>query len=517
MSSKQNVIHHLDGLDAAQNKDWLKAIAIFRKIQSPSAAILFNIGCCCFNLKQFAEAEEALQLCISKDNYLAVAFYQLAVVQGFLDKLSDSVENFYACCKAMRNNAFIDYKQLNMNCIIHKCDALYNIGLVYIFCDDLNLGESYLKEALDSAKTSDKQRLMNEALRAIQKNNLQYFNTSNKTLADSIILLAQQSLFAPSKAMREGVVAGTTIKQQSAKVLLADNEEYAFVGFVGPRKIPKNSSEQYKSVPNNISSQHSNAVPPPPAKTAFKIPPMPIKPPPMPGKPPPMPGKHLISPNKKGPPPRPAIKPKMFTNKIFQSANTSYIFDKRPYGTNEPQGQKSYSLSKIKDYKKTKDFFPCVNDMITCNFSITMELKGSEISDYSKLISKLKDQFMFISKDLTVQASPIELLTAENQIISSRTWQKKYCDAIKNKSCAIKINITPENITAKEEYEDNIYCDNVAPVSSSISQEFEMSNSVVVDDGDEIYSDHLMTDTASTHYTEDDVYATNVSPQSLSH
>merc|ERR1712136_219871 len=126
-----------------------------------------------------------------------------------------------------------------------------------------------------------------------------------------------------------------------------------------------------------------------------------------------------------------------------------------------------------------------------------MDLKGSEISNYSELISTLKDRFMLISKDLTVPASQIELLTTEHQIINSTTWQKKYRDAIKNKSCAIKINIAPENVTAREEDEDNIYCDNVAPVSSSISQKFEMSNSLVVDDGDEIYSDHLMTDTAS--------------------
>lgn len=503
MSSKQNVINHLNGLEAAQDNDWLKAVAFFRTIESPSAAIFFNIGCCSLNVKQFSQAEEAFKSCLSKDNFMAVAFYQLAVVQGLLDNLSESVKNFYACCKALRNNAFIDYKQLNMNCTIYKCDALFNIGVVYTFCQDFNLGESYMKEALDAAQSNDKQRFISKALKAIQTHDLSFFKNGLKSLSDSLITIDKKCLFTPSKAMREVVEAGARIEQQSAKVLLADNEEYAFTGFVGPRKLPK-TIEEFKRPATPSLSQHPSPVPPPPSKAALKIPPMPTKPPPMPGKPPPMPGKIPIALKKEPPRRPPALKPKpvkvISTQRQHQSPPTSNHQHQSPSGQFKSLNARSMQSNESYPGK----VFNHTNKSIRCNILISVDLNESEIFEYNQLIPTLKNKLVHLSEDLSIPLKGIQLQSNNQQNITSRTWNQNYQEAVKNQVCNINMSYLT-NTSESNEVDEDIYSDDVI---ISPEQNFAVPHAVS-EDSDEIYSDHLFTECHPDN-ADFEVYASNV-------
>ena len=539
MSSKQNILYHIDGLDAAQTKDWLKAIAIFQEIEPPSAQILFNIGCCRFNAKKYAEAEQSFQQCIVKDKYLAVAFYQLAITQAYLEKMAESVKSFYSCTKAMRNNAFIDYKQLNMKCKIYECDALYNIAMVYIFCQDFTLGESYMKEALDVAKDNDKCRFISTSLNAIQRNNWDYFGNLG-SLASHLILIGEDCLFAPSKAMREGVEAGAKMKIQSAEVLVADNDTYAFVGFVGARKIQKNVNANVATSAPTM-SQYPNPVPPPPSKSAFSIPPMPAKPPPMPGKAPPRPAAQSPVIPKKIPPPRPPPSiPKSPKYPSSDNATASVPLKKPPFAqpptflsknnpikTSVPARPIPQNLAPVKppmvfnknmvkdsrlnQFGKNTALSKVSNKKIKCNITLSIEMDEKEMYLYNNFIKHLKEKFSFISENMSTPLKTVKLHSKGGHLIDSFKWGSTYKEALKDQLCDLNLCLLNEEV-AHDNFTEDVYSDDLMTANGNAAYNIQNQQHFAESDKDDIYSGHVQPASSVVLYDDDDndIYAESV-------
>ena len=232
MAGKQNILLHLDAIDSCNQNDWLKAIAIFQQIETPSAAIHYNIGMCFLQLKQFQNAEEAFVACVNQDKYLAIGYFQLAVTQTYMENHPKAINNFLSCLEAMRGNAFIHYKQLNLACKICASEVRFNLALLYLFCGDLNNAMNQLKQAAEIE--SNNNHFVHTALHNVIDENWNYFG---QTSSEKMVTTSS-ALFHPSKALLDGIKSDANFRK-SAKLVSATNEDYSFVEFVGPVKLQR--------------------------------------------------------------------------------------------------------------------------------------------------------------------------------------------------------------------------------------------------------------------------------------
>ncbi|CAM2103796.1 unnamed protein product [Caretta caretta] len=103
-----------EGILAMDKGDWDSALKIFSTIEEPSSRIYFNIGCVHLLTGNPEGALQAFDKTVTKDNRLAVGFFQ----RGFVHlQLAMYEEALYDCSMALthlRNNPFIDYKQLGL-------------------------------------------------------------------------------------------------------------------------------------------------------------------------------------------------------------------------------------------------------------------------------------------------------------------------------------------------------------------------------------------------------------------
>ncbi|CAM5163143.1 unnamed protein product [Eretmochelys imbricata] len=119
-----------EGILAMDKGDWDSALKIFSTIEEPSSRIYFNIGCVHLLTGNPEGALQAFDKTVTKDNRLAVGFFQ----RGFVHlQLAMYEEALYDCSMALthlRNNPFIDYKQLGLRHMLCAWEVLYNTAAV---------------------------------------------------------------------------------------------------------------------------------------------------------------------------------------------------------------------------------------------------------------------------------------------------------------------------------------------------------------------------------------------------
>uniref|UniRef100_A0A3Q1FJW3 NADPH oxidase activator 1 n=1 Tax=Acanthochromis polyacanthus TaxID=80966 RepID=A0A3Q1FJW3_9TELE len=116
-----------ESVQAVDVKDWKSALATLEQINEPTSRTFFNTASAHLALGQLDLAMRALHFCISKDERLAVGFFQRAAVMMLEEALSDCIW----AQKHMRGNVVIDYKQLGLRFKLYSWQVSYNAAAVY--------------------------------------------------------------------------------------------------------------------------------------------------------------------------------------------------------------------------------------------------------------------------------------------------------------------------------------------------------------------------------------------------
>ncbi|XP_054467189.1 NADPH oxidase activator 1 isoform X2 [Anoplopoma fimbria] len=120
-----------ESVQAVDAKDWQGALSKLEQISEPTSRTLFNAASAHLVLGQLDLALKALDLTISKDERLAVGFFQRAAVMMQIDKLEEALSDCIWAQKHMRGNMVIDYKQLGLRFKLYSWQVLYNAAAVY--------------------------------------------------------------------------------------------------------------------------------------------------------------------------------------------------------------------------------------------------------------------------------------------------------------------------------------------------------------------------------------------------
>ncbi|CAN9512743.1 unnamed protein product [Ophioblennius macclurei] len=120
-----------DSVQAVDAKDWQGALAKLDQISEPTSRTLFNAASAYLAQGQLYESLRALDLTLSKDERLAVGFFQRSAVMMQLDRLEEALTDCIWAQKHMRGNVVIDYKQLGLRFKLYSWQVLYNAAAVY--------------------------------------------------------------------------------------------------------------------------------------------------------------------------------------------------------------------------------------------------------------------------------------------------------------------------------------------------------------------------------------------------
>ncbi|KAM3611188.1 uncharacterized protein V6R79_014697 [Siganus canaliculatus] len=116
---------------AVDARDWQGALAKLEQITEPTSRTLFNAASAHLALGQLDLAMKALDLTLSKDERLAVGFFQRSAVMMQVDRLEEALSDCIWAQKHMRGNVVIDYKQLGLRFKLYSWQVLYNAAAVY--------------------------------------------------------------------------------------------------------------------------------------------------------------------------------------------------------------------------------------------------------------------------------------------------------------------------------------------------------------------------------------------------
>nr|XP_023654851.1 neutrophil cytosol factor 2 isoform X1 [Paramormyrops kingsleyae] len=159
------------GVAHADKKAWAAALEVFLDIQEKNSKILFNIGCLYLINQELDAAEKAFDNSISKDEHLAVAFFQRGTMFYKKQKFEESLGDFQKAFKLLRGNQLIDYKLLGLRYKLYACEILHNVALTQAQLDQWEKAQESLLTAL-SLKTESKHELVDRALQSILKHKL---------------------------------------------------------------------------------------------------------------------------------------------------------------------------------------------------------------------------------------------------------------------------------------------------------------------------------------------------------
>ncbi|XP_050782475.1 NADPH oxidase activator 1 isoform X2 [Gopherus flavomarginatus] len=107
-----------EGILAMDKGDWDSALKIFSSIEEPSSRIYFNIGCVHLLTGNLEGALQAFDKTVTKDNHLAIGFFQRGFVCLQLEMYEEALYDFSMALTHLRNNPFIDYKQLGLRHVL---------------------------------------------------------------------------------------------------------------------------------------------------------------------------------------------------------------------------------------------------------------------------------------------------------------------------------------------------------------------------------------------------------------
>ncbi|OXB66516.1 hypothetical protein ASZ78_011631 [Callipepla squamata] len=115
---------------AADAGDWDAALDAFCGIEDPPARICFDVGCVQLRAGRLREALRAFDKTLTKDNSLAVGYFQRGFVYLQLEMYEEALSDYHMAFSHLRKNPFIDYKQLGLRHILYAWEVLYSTAAV---------------------------------------------------------------------------------------------------------------------------------------------------------------------------------------------------------------------------------------------------------------------------------------------------------------------------------------------------------------------------------------------------
>ncbi|XP_072489214.1 NADPH oxidase activator 1 [Notamacropus eugenii] len=157
-----------EAVQAVDRKDWDLALELFSRIEEPSSKICFNMGCVHLLTGNPEAALQALDQTVTKDSCLAVGFFLRGVVHFQLERFPEALSDYAQALVNLRNNAFIDYKQLGLQYKLQAWEVLYNMAAVQC---QLGLWEEATKslEKASSKRPEGSSAILEAALDQMQK------------------------------------------------------------------------------------------------------------------------------------------------------------------------------------------------------------------------------------------------------------------------------------------------------------------------------------------------------------
>uniref|UniRef100_A0A8C5X5L2 NOXA1 oxidase n=1 Tax=Malurus cyaneus samueli TaxID=2593467 RepID=A0A8C5X5L2_9PASS len=119
-----------EAVRAADRGHWDAALETFGGIAEPPARICFNMGCVQLLAGRPEAALRAFDKTIVKDNSLAVGYFQRGFVHLQLEMYEEALSDYHMAFSHLRQNPFIDYKQLGLRHILYAWEVLYNTAAV---------------------------------------------------------------------------------------------------------------------------------------------------------------------------------------------------------------------------------------------------------------------------------------------------------------------------------------------------------------------------------------------------
>ncbi|KAF4801695.1 NADPH oxidase activator 1 [Turdus rufiventris] len=119
-----------EAVRAADRGHWDAALDAFGGIAEPPARICFNVGCVQLLAGRPEAALRAFNKTIEKDNSLAVGYFQRGFVHLQLEMYEEALSDYHMAFSHLRQNPFIDYKQLGLRHILHAWEVLYSTAAV---------------------------------------------------------------------------------------------------------------------------------------------------------------------------------------------------------------------------------------------------------------------------------------------------------------------------------------------------------------------------------------------------
>ncbi|XP_027559180.1 NADPH oxidase activator 1 [Neopelma chrysocephalum] len=130
MAYRELVRRWHEGVRAADRGHWDAALESFGAIPDPPARICFNMGCVQLLARRPEAALRAFDQTVAKDNSLAVGYFQRGLVHLQLEMFEDALSDYHMAFSHLRQNPFIDYKQLGLRHILYAWEVLYSTAAV---------------------------------------------------------------------------------------------------------------------------------------------------------------------------------------------------------------------------------------------------------------------------------------------------------------------------------------------------------------------------------------------------
>ncbi|KAJ7422609.1 NADPH oxidase activator 1 isoform X1 [Pitangus sulphuratus] len=130
MAYRELVRRWHEGVRAADRGHWDAALESFGAIPDPPARICFNMGCVQLLARRPEAALRAFDQTVAKDNSLAVGYFQRGLVYLQLEMFEEALSDYHMAFRHLRQNPFIDYKQLGLRHILYAWEVLYSTAAV---------------------------------------------------------------------------------------------------------------------------------------------------------------------------------------------------------------------------------------------------------------------------------------------------------------------------------------------------------------------------------------------------
>ncbi|TRZ12736.1 hypothetical protein HGM15179_014384 [Zosterops borbonicus] len=137
-----------EAVRAADRGQWDTALDTFGGIAEPPARICFNVGCVQLLAGRPRAALRAFNKTIEKDNSLAVGYFQRGFVHLQLEMYEEALSDYHMAFSHLRQNPFIDYKQLGLRHILYAWEVLYSTAAVHCHLQQWQEARATLEKAV---------------------------------------------------------------------------------------------------------------------------------------------------------------------------------------------------------------------------------------------------------------------------------------------------------------------------------------------------------------------------------